>query len=118
MKKPTQSKKVSVSSVLRANLQHARNRLYDGWIQGAFAVDANGEAIAANSPDAVAWSLVGAMLSVLPTKKYNKKIAEITRNPDVASLVAWNDAPGRTLEEVVELIDIAMAVMRRRRSVP
>ena len=82
------------------------------WCQGALAGDAAGEPCEPQWPEAVSWSLLGAMI-LLPLNDYLRAarllLAELPpidlyRSPWHQSPIRkWNDQPGRTKEDVIEL---------------
>ena len=83
-----------------------------GWCQGADGRDVSGKAVPASDPTAVAWSLPGAFAAVSDRPDFN-----LTALRDALwgvsgvipddSLEAWNDAPGRTQTETLEMLNRA-----------
>jgi hypothetical protein len=95
-------------------LRKARGFLERGWAQGSFAVDAEGEKVVPGDDSACAWCVQGSLLAASNWKasaetelittvllEYSRK----GRSPESASIVKWNDTPGRTKEEVLTLFD-------------
>ena len=90
----------------------SREKLNKGWCQGHLTVDRNGNGCAANSHLAVAWSLEG---SIIYASSYFARYddwlnAVIEVWPRLEQLCQptvsrWNDAEGRTQEEVVALMN-------------
>lgn len=81
------------------------------WTQDAYARDAKGRNVAAErANNAKSWCLHAAILRVT---KYNMSrvydcIVALLRLPVRTSLIAWNDAEGRTFQDVISLIDKAI----------
>ena len=98
-------------------LLRSQNLIEQGWTQGADARDADGEPVRPWSSEAVAWSLLGALVAALE--------AEADENSDLAgeklvlactalatvievdSLESWNDDVARTFDEVLDALDQA-----------
>jgi hypothetical protein len=87
-------------------IDETRRLIEFGWCRGSDARDAHGAAVPPGDPTATEWSLLGALglvaahgdvgLEQLATAL--AALAELIADP---SLSHWNDAPGRTQEEVV-----------------
>ena len=107
-----------------AMLTEARGLLVRGWSQRAQARDGTGEVVLAWSEEARSWSLLGALLASWHSHNGRRDatfvahgldaralgdatqaIGEVTGN---ASIEGWNDAPDRTLGEVLSAIDLAL----------
>ena len=81
------------------------------WAQGDFARDAHGNSCDANVARAASWCLVGA----LERAAYDSSDPEgamlecamfaLAAAIGLDTLGVWNDAPGRTREEVLHLLD-------------
>ena len=111
-------------------LSEARGLLLRGWSRAAQARDDTGSVVPAWSDDARSWSLLGALLAswhrqngetmeldfvahgfdVRALGDATEAIGEVT---GTASLASWNDAPGRTITEVIDTIDQAMGLLDR-----
>ena len=76
------------------------------WCQGAEALNARGARVSANNPAAVRWCMLGAVVYCYgPGTTYEYHVARIRKAINRAgSLGAWNDARGRTYEQVVDLL--------------
>lgn len=109
-----------MSKVLEA-ARNVKARLEQGWCQSAFARTAAGESCGERSQDACSWCISGAMsleLNIAAPTEYNlyltlrgalnEAIAGETGRHDV-SVTRYNDWPGRTKEEVLSLVDRAIA---------
>ncbi len=99
--------------------------LSDGlWMQRAMASDARGEDVHPDSADAVAWCMVGACVAAhhgeTPKAFYAAvEDAAFRRDGQVIDmfmyepvgdlLMHWNDSPGRTKDEVIEVLREAEA---------
>jgi hypothetical protein len=94
-------------SQLKQDLRAVR-AFYGGpekWTQGAYALNAEGHSVSAKSKDACRWCLSGAISSA----SYN--IWETARFLHFFigwGLIDWNDAPERTFEDVIALLDKAI----------
>lgn len=80
-----------------------------GWTQGSYAKTGDNMKCDSFSPEAAKWCIIGA-ISACPRYGYGygsiDKLAAIL--PDtVESVASWNDAPGRTQAEVIELLEKA-----------
>ena len=101
-------------------LREARERVLEGWCRGADARDQRGAAVDPWHEDAVSWSLLGALVCVLereaaekdgelPLEELAAALYALADLVDADSLVAWNNAPGRTQADVVRALDDAAA---------
>lgn len=80
------------------------------WAQKIFAETKDGVGINPKSPRACRWCLVGAVISVSQGHWENAMLdilREVTGNN--CWMDTWNDKPGRTHAEVLDLIDRAKA---------
>jgi len=87
-----------------------------GWCQGADARDQRDGPVPPWSEEARSWSLLGALVAAVdlpaepgavtlgPLRRALAALAELIEEPLLAS---WNDAPGRTQEEVLRTLDAA-----------
>jgi hypothetical protein len=115
-------------------LSEARGLLLRGWSLGAQARDDAGSVVAAWSERASSWSLLGALLA--SWHHYHEDLNEdvVGHSTDAralgdatealgeatgtAGLDQWNDAPGRSLAEVVAAVDRALELLPRRALLP
>lgn len=109
---------------LASLLRRARSYVARGWCQGANAKDGNSTSVPHDSANAVSWCVIGAerraSLDLLGT---DRRFVD-TGSCDACALLAavagcedtaeWNDAPGRTQEEVLEAYDAAIAIAEGR----
>lgn len=89
-----------------------------GWCHGAEARDVSGAGVAPDDPAATAWSLVGALARTVDAPG-----ADLTALRDALwgisavipdwSLETWNDAPGRTQAETLQMLSEASTSLRR-----
>lgn len=102
------------TAVIRTLLT-AQNKLRaKGWCQGADAVDRNGLPVGVCYRHAVRWSVLGAVASVSPNSRTTSKCLTRMREASGSEyVVSWNDARGRTLEQVLAMLDAAIALERK-----
>jgi len=94
-------------------LQEARALLARGWCQGYFAKDEAGHNVTENDPGAVCWCAVGATLRAAHVLRFDNSEALLALRvlgAEIRSWVIpnWNDAEGRTKEEVLAAFDRAI----------
>lgn len=91
-------------------LEEAKVKLKKGWCQGAFALNEWGETVSSRSPMAHRWCLMGAIESsankAVSGSAVMTTVMEVT---GIGGLARFNDAPGRTQAEVIEVLDRAIA---------
>jgi hypothetical protein len=110
-----------------AMLGEARGLLLRGWSLGAQARDDEGSVVPAWGDRASSWSLLGALLA--SWHLYHEGLSEdvIAHSADAralgdatealgeatgtAALDQWNDAPGRSIGEVVAVVDRALELL-------
>jgi hypothetical protein len=108
-------------------LQDAQRLVERGWTQHADSRDAAGAEVEPWSPDAASWSLLGAIVAAseafaqrhqrdLPLEQLAEALHELAKLIDDDSLASWNDAPGRTQEQVAATL--AAAGRSAARNVP
>ena len=100
-------------------LEKARELLaHEGvWCQGASALDASGLVCSHESRWAVSWCLIGAVetVSARNAVKGSTTVSALDiihwtiDGPDHMGIVSWNDAVGRTQDQVLDLLDRAIA---------
>lgn len=104
-------------SDVKLTLIEARQKISEGWTQGAYARMSNevddGGKVYADSRLATCWCSVGAVGAVTPEAMSSlpalNKIKEVMNWPSTADIIQWNDDPTRTKEEVLDLFDRAIA---------
>lgn len=87
-----------------------------GWVQGAAARDKAGADVTFTDPSACSFCAVGAIAFAcweagLPDCSgiEGQALERVRRAAGVTGVVEWNDAEGRTVEEVVAAFDKAIA---------
>ena len=105
-------------------LARAAQRVREGWCRNFDAVDAAGAAVDAWDERAVAWSLLGAVVAALdgpegipvfPLPALASAMSALATLIADHSLSGWNDAPGRTQDDVVAILERARMVIRSGR---
>jgi hypothetical protein len=102
----------------REFLETARGLIAESWAQGAEARTVEGSPTDPWSPDAVSWSLLGALVAVYERLTSSIGQAEalhalaracvlLADTLDCDSLADWNDARGRTQADVLAAVDEA-----------
>ena len=80
------------------------------WIKGATAKDKNGKVVFAEDKQAMCWCLYGALNKCAGPQMSTFVTTLQTLDFSVTgSIVSWNDHPITTHEEVLELLDKAIA---------
>ena len=83
-----------------------------GWCQGAGSRNAEGREVRSAAPDAVSWCLTGGITaSSLVTERGWLRMTDAIREIVGKDITGWNDAPGRTQGEVVELLERVEALV-------
>lgn len=97
-----------------ALLTEARALLAQGWTQKASARDKDGNPVHTMHADACQFCAVGALLKVSDPVDFEASLDVETHlyaalPEGFTSIVAFNDAKGRTQDEVLALFDLAIA---------
>jgi hypothetical protein len=95
----------------------ARERVADGWCQGAFAQNNDGRAVGPGSCDARRWSMLGALLASWdggPCDELGHAVTSLHASTEQSPLEVWNDRRGRTQMDVVAAFDRAIESLARR----
>ena len=103
----------------KALLIETRRLIQQGHAKGSFAVGPGGDPLSCRNKDAVAYCVVGAAnqaLSVVPPLPAVRKACLLEAEALIrgaiplssGSLMDWNDAPERTQEEVLAVLDKAI----------
>lgn len=106
---------------VNAHLAAARARIVQGWCQKAVARNAAGVSVEVNAVDAVSWCIYGALAKADHDvgDHYHHHSVDLMREAHAALdpqdgharlLGLWNDARGRTKEEVLTVFDNAIAL--------
>jgi hypothetical protein len=93
-------------------LTAARARIKKGWCQETYARDANGASISVRDPSAVSFCLYGALLSLESPDHIFVEADAIIRS--LGGGTGWNDAKGRTQEDVLRVYDRAIEIARKK----
>lgn len=85
----------------------------DNWCQGAYARDANGNALNdITSPDACKWCAYGHLMVAFKNHAdYMPAVRRVEDELGVNYLTNWNDLPGRKAEDVQAAFDKAGIVL-------
>ena len=80
-----------------------------GWTQGAFARDKDGKSVLSRDPTAVSWCMAGAVIASqgcdgLTEHERWQLNAVLGRNLGFTLRLMYNDTPGRTQKEVVNVL--------------
>lgn len=90
-------------------LQRIRAKVSKYWIKGSYARDVRGNSVASGADSACKWCLVGAVASECSEESIATRHALTHAINKIIgtgwSIEAWNDAKGRTKEEVLDVID-------------
>lgn len=73
------------------------------WCQGASARDARGFVSDIHGTNSVCWCFGGAIQRCYPTSSVEVR-QRIKDHLGIENLVHWNDAPGRTFEDVLAVV--------------
>lgn len=118
---------MTVPTVLLKTLTDARDLLRTGWTQGVMSRDTTGTstAITHGTGPAICWCAYGAVrhaaanhLEAFPVRVLEWVLNQTTppvvysstafSRPIEWSLIGWNDEPERTLQQVLDLFDLAI----------
>lgn len=94
----------------------------DHWGKGSFALDATGRNVATTSPDAVCWCIMGMIRKytrppsdprsdIATPENYEgeRECYELVRAQIHTNIPTWNDHYGRTVDEVIAVVERAAA---------
>jgi TolB-like protein len=89
-----------------SDLTEARKLLEKGWTQNAYARNANGVAVDEENPNACSFCVRGALNRAHASLETHLLVGRVVKERTGGLWVhLWNDAPGRTREEVLAMID-------------
>jgi len=102
-------------------LEEARNLVSSGWCQGVGASDREGRPVEPWDARACSWSLPGAVLAVAERTGVDSRfLAQVGLSALALAIVGrvgelqdWNDAPERTVAEVLSVFEAACAMLPR-----
>jgi hypothetical protein len=93
---------------MRPETQKIVDILQAGWTQNAPARNSEGRQVTFRDPSAVCYCLAGALFlasDCFPDSEYLTDLRErMLAKAGHHSLASWNDAAGRTVEQVIELV--------------
>lgn len=111
-------------------LRNVRDLIARGWCQRVWAKDADGNTVLPNNPRAIAWCLSGAFYSLVTATAQNvwqeayNCVFDLLPGPYGSArdsefrigvgMVPYNDAPGRTRDDVLELLNRAIDSLETR----
>lgn len=91
-------------------LKQAREKIARGWTScGVYALDQTGALVDYDDPRACKFCMMGALRSLAVSEWLVEQAKSAIRAQIDASIVYWNDAAGRTQEEVLAAFDRAIA---------
>lgn len=99
-------------------LVRTRNVLKQGWTQGVYARDANGDVVSPIDSKASQWCLSGALrkaagISLVAKnpiqESFRKAYIAIMERCHNSDIVSFNDANGRTQEDILEFMDLVIS---------
>lgn len=100
----------------KAILEKVRDLIKIGWTNDGPARSLDGRRVEARSLEAIAWSLFGALAAVTRPMSASwesavKLLLEVSDEPTPVALLDWSESRIRTQEEILEVLDIAVAKM-------
>lgn len=102
-------------------LMNGRDLVASAWTNGADARDKHGLPVHPWGADATSWSVLGALICGEESRHGQVSIERLATAAVIlagaattASLVKWNDAPGRTQADAVAAYDAAIASAAER----
>jgi hypothetical protein len=102
-------------------LSNARALVARGWVQGQMAADARGETVNPSDPGACRWCPLGAIAAQSSrascavtgrAKDLLRQAIRLGSGDRQAEISTYTDAPGRTLAEVLAVLDAALGLAR------
>jgi hypothetical protein len=82
------------------------------WTQGAYAKDSIGLQVTPQSNQAVCFCLAGALHKAKANYMAGRFVENLT---GIGDIIDWNDAPGRTHDQVLDLLDRAILAADTKR---
>jgi hypothetical protein len=78
-----------------------------GWCQRYLAVDDDGMYVSPTGRDACKWCLYGSIAAAYPEDFLTRVevVDKVTKGIGTGSLANWNDEPGRTQAQVINLLE-------------
>lgn len=94
----------------REILTTARALIERGWTQATCARNSHGSTVPPGSADASCWCVYGALYAcAAPPNALSDVCTAFRLAIDMQEIPEWNDAPGRTKEDVLRAFDQALA---------
>lgn len=84
-----------------------------GWTQGTMAKKADGQSVSTDHPAAACFCILGAMEASGHFACFAQAVRFLRWAINDKDVVSWNDAPGRTREEIITALDGAIALAER-----
>lgn len=95
--------------LMKEYVEKVKEVINRGWTQGYYAYDSFDSMISTHSPHAVKRCFVGAMYFVdklNDTEQLHLCLEDLLSDKyNIPQIAVWNDTPGRTKEEVLNLLD-------------
>lgn len=95
----------------------AREKIRQGWTQNVSARNSDNYPVNVDALEAVAWCALGAIWAVRGTYETQddaeRELCKTIDREYAYSIAEWNDKPGRTKEEVLDLYDRTINRVRK-----
>lgn len=91
-------------------VDRVRNLIERGWTAAGPARSRDGRKVAAQSIEAVQWSLFGALAASTrpfskPWEDFVGRLVRESGEPSIVALMDWSESQGRTKDEIVALLE-------------
>jgi len=93
------------------HLKHIRALLAVAWTQFARAEDANHQLTSYDAHNAAYFCMLGGIYYCVPVPEDRGRICDLMQKK-IGRVSVWNDAPNRTLEDVLMFIDVLISEQR------
>lgn len=98
-------------------LKVAQMYIAAGWTQGPAAADSKGNDVPYKAPEACRWCMFGA-IQAAGQNLQNRSEGHRALERVEPCYIDWNEAPGRTQDEVLEAFERAIALAEAEESAP